>query len=154
MSDVHRRDAELALETGDLGPHLRSQLRVEVGQRLVHQKHLRFPDERTPHRHPLTLTARKRPRLSQQQRVQLEQLCDTLDARSDLPLRYSVRAKGERQVVEDAHVRVERIVLEDHRHVPLARVERVDDLVADADLPFADLLEAGGHPQRRRLAAP
>ena len=134
MRDVHRRDAELALEAGDLGPHLRAQLRVEVGQRLVHQEDLRLADDRAPHRHPLALTARERPRLAPQQRVQLEQLRDALDARSDLRLRESARAKRERQVVEDAHVRVERVVLEDHRHVPLARVERVDDLVADADL--------------------
>ena len=63
------------------------------------------------------------------------------------------RAQREREVVEDGHVRVEGVVLEDHRHVALARVERVDEPLADADLALADLLEAGGHPQRRRLAA-
>jgi len=154
VSDVHGRDAELTLEARDLGPHLRAQLRVEVGERFVHQEHLRFPDDRAPHRHPLSLTARERPRLAPQQLVQLEQLRDMLNARSDISLRDSACPKGKRQVVEDAHVRVERVVLEDHRHVPLARVERVDDLVADADLPFADFLESGGHPQRRGLAAP
>jgi hypothetical protein len=50
-------------------------------------------------------------------------------------------------------VRVERIVLEDHRHVPPAGVDVVDDRVADANLSLADLLEAGNHPQRGRLPA-
>ena len=92
--------------------------------------------------------------LRSQQAVEAEQLRRPLDARPDLRPREAACAQREREVVEDGHVRVERVVLEDHRHVALARVERVDEPVADADLAFADLLEAGGHPQRRRLAAP
>ena len=68
-------------------------------------------------------------------------------------LRKPAGPERECEVVEDGHVRVERVVLEDHRHVALPRVERVDEPVADPDLALGDLLEAGGHPQRRRLAA-
>jgi hypothetical protein len=50
-------------------------------------------------------------------------------------------------------VRVERVVLEHHRDVALLGRNAVDDAVADADLAPADLLEAGDHPQQRRLAA-
>ena len=50
-------------------------------------------------------------------------------------------------------MRVERVVLEHHRDVALARRKIVDDLSADADLAVADLLEPGDHAQRRRLAA-
>jgi hypothetical protein len=50
-------------------------------------------------------------------------------------------------------VRVERVVLEDHRDVAVFRREVVHDLVADFDRSVAYLLEARDHPQRRRLAA-
>ena len=153
MRDVHRGHAELALQPGDLGSHLRAQLRVEVGERLVHQERLRLADDRPSHRHALPLPARERPRLALQQPVQTEQRRRPLHALAHLRSREPACPQREGEVVEDAHVRVEGVVLEDHRHVALARVERVDDPVADPDLAFADLLEAGGHPQRRRLAA-
>jgi hypothetical protein len=50
-------------------------------------------------------------------------------------------------------VGVERVVLEDHRDVAVLRREVVDDPVTDRDHPVRDLLEAGDHAERRRLAA-
>ena len=50
-------------------------------------------------------------------------------------------------------MRVERVVLKDHRDVAVLGLELVDPPVADADLAGADLLEPGDHPKRRRLAA-
>jgi hypothetical protein len=51
-------------------------------------------------------------------------------------------------------VRIKGVVLEDHRDVAVLRRDAVDDALADHDLPGRDVLEAGDHPQRRRLAAP
>ncbi len=51
------------------------------------------------------------------------------------------------------HVRVERIVLEHHGDVAVARPHVVDHLAADRDLAVADVLEAGDGPQQRALAA-
>jgi hypothetical protein len=48
-------------------------------------------------------------------------------------------------------VRIKRVVLEDHRHVPLTGLEVVHDPVADPDLPFRDLLEPSDHPEGRGL---
>ena len=50
--------------------------------------------------------------------------------RGDLP-----QAQAEREVLAHGHVRVERVVLEHHRHVALARRQRGDVAVADADRP-------------------
>jgi hypothetical protein len=50
-------------------------------------------------------------------------------------------------------VRVERVVLEDHRHIPRAGLEIVHDPAADPDLAVGDVLEPSDHPQRGRLAA-
>src|SRR5262249_30942474 len=61
--------------------------------------------------------------------------------------------KSEADVLGDRHVRVERVVLEDHRDVAVARRQVVDDAVADLDLAVADLFEPGDHPQRGRLPA-
>jgi hypothetical protein len=68
-------------------------------------------------------------------------------------LRHLPQLEPEREVVVDGHVRVERVALEDHRHVSILRRQVVDDAVADPDLAVADLLQAGQHPQRRRLPA-
>ena len=50
-------------------------------------------------------------------------------------------------------MRIERVVLEHHRHVAVFRRHVVDHLAVDPDLAAGDVLEAGDHPQRRRFAA-
>jgi hypothetical protein len=50
-------------------------------------------------------------------------------------------------------MRVERVVLEDHRDVPVLRRQLVDDLAADHHASLGDRLEPGDHPQSARLAA-
>ncbi len=77
--------------------------------------------------------------------------CDPLT--SPRPSASSAASQREADVLRDRHVRVERVVLEHHRHVAVARLQVVDDTLADPDLALADLLEAGDHAQRRRLAA-
>ena len=71
----------------------------------------------------------------------------------DLRFRHAAQPQREGQVVVHALVRVERVGLEDHGHVAVARREVVHDLAADPDLARGDLLEPGDHPERRRLAA-
>jgi hypothetical protein len=51
-------------------------------------------------------------------------------------------------------VRVERVALEDHGDIAVARWDVVDDAVADQHDAFGDLLEAGDHSESGRLAAP
>src|SRR5262249_8134380 len=60
------------------------------------------------------------------------------DAPVDLGLRQLSAAQAERHVVVHRHVRVERVVLEHHRDVAVARRHVVHDAVADAH-------RAGGH---------
>src|SRR5262249_15858900 len=50
-------------------------------------------------------------------------------------------------------MRIERVVLEDHRDVPLLGREIVDDAVADANRSARDRLEPGQQAEQRRLAA-
>jgi hypothetical protein len=51
------------------------------------------------------------------------------------------------------HVRIQRVVLEDHRDVAVLRGEIVDHLAPDLQVSRGDVLEPRDHPQRRRLPA-
>ena len=77
----------------------------------------------------------------------------TLDAPCDLRPADTAHLEREGHVVVGRHVRVERVVLEDHRDVAVLRRQVVDDLVADPHGAVGDVLEPGDHAERRRLAA-
>ena len=154
VGDVDRRHAEVALEPADLGAHLHAELGVEVGERLVHQERRRLAHDRAAHRDPLPLAARERLRLALEVRLEIEDARRVEHPLVDLGLGHLVQLEAERDVVVDGEVRVERVALEDHGDVPLARGEVVDHALGDPDLALADLLEAGEHAQRGRLAAP
>ena len=153
MRDVDRRDREPALDPLDLGPHLHAQLRVEVGERLVHQECLRLAHDRPPHRDALALPTGELARLTAELLFELEEPGDVLHPVVDLVLRQPPQPERKGEVVVDRLVRVERVGLEDHGDVAIARRHGVDDLLADPDLALADLLQSGDHPQRGRLAA-
>src|SRR3990170_4237947 len=85
--------------------------------------------------------------------AEVQQLRRLLDALPDDGLRHLLHLQSEGDVLEDRQVRIERIALEDHRDVTVARRDVVDDSVADRDRALADLFQAGDHPQSRRLAA-
>jgi 2C-methyl-D-erythritol 2,4-cyclodiphosphate synthase len=58
----------------------------------------------------------------------------------------------ESHVVVHAHVRIQRVGLEDHRDVPVLGGDVVDHAVADANLSLGDRLQAGQHTQCRGLS--
>ena len=57
VGHIDRRHLQFMLEVLQLGAHLHAQLRVEVGQRLVHQEDARRPDDGAGERYPLALAA-------------------------------------------------------------------------------------------------
>jgi len=65
--------------------------------------------------------------------------------------RGALHLQREAHVVGDRHVRVQRVVLEHHRDVPLLRRTVRDVAVADVDRTLVDLFEAGEHPERGGL---
>ena len=74
--------------------------------------------------------------------------------------RASISARGvprsvkpEREILRDRHVRIQRVVLEHHRDVAIARRHVVDDALADRKRARRDRFEPGDHAQQRRLAA-
>ncbi len=81
---VDHRDPELSLQVAELGAHVLPQLRVEIGQRLVHQAHRRLVDDRAAQRDPLLLAAGQLRRLAVEQLGEPEQVRDALQAARDV----------------------------------------------------------------------
>ncbi len=130
-----------------------AQLGVEVGQRLVHQEDGRLAHDRATQRDALALAAGELLGLAVEQVGQLDRRGCLAHPPVDLSLGHLAQLEAEGEVVVDAHVRVQRVALEDHRHVAVLGRQIVDDAVADLERALADLLEAGDHAQRGRLAA-
>ena len=124
VGDVHRRDAETMLDLLDLGPRLHAELGIEVRQRLVHQEHRRVAHDRSSHRHTLTLPTRQVGRLAVEVLGEVQEPRRLLHAFLDLCLGRLLQFEMEPDVVADRHVRVQRIVLEDHRDVAISRHHR------------------------------
>ena len=84
---------------------------------------------------------------------ELDHLEHLADAPRDLGLRHAHLLEAEGDVLLDRHVREQRVRLEHHVHGLLVRrhVGHVD--AVDVDLAAGRPLEAGQHPQQRRLAA-
>ena len=153
MGDVDRRRAEPLVEPGELGAHAHAELRVEIRERLVHQVRSRLAHHRAAHRHTLALSARERPRAPVEHLLETQQPGHVRDATTDLGLRCMPHLQAVREVLADVHVRIEGVVLEDHREVAVARRQVGDVALADRDPAFGHDLEPREHPQQRRLAA-
>ena len=151
--DARVEEAAKMLQLDQLGPGLGPQLGVEVGQRLVHQEGHRSPDDGPGQRDPLALAAGELAGLAVEQGRQPELLGRLLDHRRPLLLRHLAGAEGELDVRPHGLVGVQRVALEHHRDVPVLRLHVVHRLAGDGDDALGRVLEAGEHPQQRRLAA-
>jgi hypothetical protein len=144
--------AQAPLQAGDLRARAQPQLRVQVGQRLVHAEHLGVTHDRSSHGHALTLTTRHLGGLAAEQRLQLQDLSRLRHPPTDLVLPHLGVAQGERHVLLRGHVGVQRVALEHHGHVPVPRPCPDHVLAVDQDRSPVDRLETRQHPQRGALA--
>ena len=143
-----------------------AQLGVEIGERLVHQKGRRRPHERPGKCHALALAARKLCRLTVEKMGDLQRFGSLADADVDLLERGGGcrhpadqrHASGERQiahakrggdVLTHRHVRIERVRLEDHGEVAVARVHLGNIVVSDQHATPVWPFEARDDPQKR-----
>jgi hypothetical protein len=163
VSHVDHRRPDLQTQALDLEAHLVAQLRVEVGQRLVHQHQVRPQRERAGERDTLLLTARQLARVAIAVRLHANRGQRSRDGRVDASVTTlagaatPARAQPEREVVPHPHVRPERVALEDDTEIALRRrhLRSVTRHLAAAQPDRAAVrhLEPGDHPQCRRLAA-
>jgi hypothetical protein len=113
-----------------------------------------LPDDRPAHGHPLSLPTRQVLRLLRQQLVgESEDPGGVADPTVDLAPGDLPHPQTERHVLVHGHVRIQRVVLEDHGDVSVHRRHVVDHAIPDPDRALGHLLEAGDHQQDRGLAA-
>ena len=145
------RLSQQAAEASDADTPL-GQHATDLYAEFVEKEDGRVADNRTPEGNALTLSTGELLRLAIEQIVEFEHRRDLADASVAITGFDAPHLQGEFEVLPHAHVRVERVVLKDHRDVTILRMDLVDDPSADADRPLRDRLESGNHPQRRRLA--
>ena len=137
----------------DFTAHGHAQFRIQVGERLVKQKHLRIAHNGTPHRHTLALAARQLTGVTVQQGIQRQNFSRT--AYFGLNIFFALLGQFQRKshVFTHGHVRIQRIVLEHHRNVTCFRWQIIDAGFTDPNFTRGDLLQARNHAQQSGLAA-
>ncbi len=153
VRDVHRRDPELGVQLDQLEARLDAELRVEVGERLVHQERLGLAHDRAGQRDSLALPSRELPRKALEQVVKAQDPRSTRDRGIDLVLRLLGDLERKGNVLGHRHVRIEGVVLEHHRHVALDGIDEVHEPVSDHDLTCIGVFEAGDDAEDRALPA-
>ena len=120
VRDVDGCDGEPSLELRHLCSRLHAQLGIEVRERFVHQVHLRTPHDRPAHRHALALATGEVLRFAVEVWVEVEDPCRLFDPLHPLRLGHALLLQREAHVLRHRELRVERVVLEDHRDVAIA----------------------------------
>src|SRR5215211_4556851 len=129
-----------------------ARLRVDRGERLVHQQDLRLIGKRAGDRHPLLHPARELPRVAVDEARQSDRLDRLLDEPRRLPLAELLVAQRQRDVAAHGHPRQQRarVLLEDERHL---RRRAAHAPALDLDAAGARLEQAGHALEQGRLAA-
>jgi hypothetical protein len=96
-------------------------------------------------RNALALPAGELPRQSIHELRQFEGLGRLLDALLDIRRLMSSQLEPKAEIARDSHVRIERVALEHHRNVAIARLQVRDVTFADEDRAGARLFQAGDH---------
>ncbi len=104
------------MQARDLDTHLHAEKSVEVRQRLVEQKYLRFPHHGPADGDALALTAGQILGFAIKHLIELKNFRHRVDATLDFGLVDLRQLQTERHVFRDIHMRVERIGLEHHAH--------------------------------------
>jgi len=151
----HVDDGRLQLlqQALELRAHLQAQQRVQVAQRLVHQQHVGVVGDGARQGHPLALAAAQLGGVALQQLLDVEQLGGRLGPALDLGVGLVLHAQAERDVLEDGHVREDRVALEDHRDAALAHGQVGHVAAAEVDASPVHLLQPGDAAQQGGLAA-
>ncbi|OPY90292.1 MAG: hypothetical protein A4E72_00739 [Syntrophus sp. PtaU1.Bin208] len=147
MGHVNKGRVQAPPEQDDLRTHLVAQLGVQVGQRLVHQEHLRLAYDGTADRHALALAAGQRFGLAVQVFLDAQDVRGLDDPAVHLLLFDLPDAQAERQVFIHGDVRVKRIILEHHGDVAVLGFHVVHHAVTDLQDALGDVLQARDHAQ-------
>ena len=152
VRDHDHRCVDPLLQLRELHARPQPKCGVEVGQGFVEQEQLRLLDQRAPDRDTLPLPTRQLRRPALEQGADLEHRGRLGDPARNLIVGDARVSKAERHIVANAHVRVERIMLEHHRYPALARRELVYPAAFEPDFAGVCHFQARDDPEQRRLA--
>lgn len=85
--------------------------------------------------------------------LELQHLGRLVHARFDFRFRHLAQPQTECHVFKHRLVRIQRVVLEHHGNLALARRQTIHTPAVDCDFASRDVLEARQHAHQRRLAA-
>jgi len=151
VGDVDRRHAGLALDGADLAAETLAQAGVERRQRLVQQEDVRLRSERAGERDPLLLPAGERLRVPVAHPREADEVEQSSDATARVCHVGEVEPVGD--VLADAHVREQRVLLEHDADVARLGRDARDVRPAEPHGARGRLLEAGDEPEGGRLPA-
>src|SRR3954452_1588902 len=152
VGDVDEGDADLALDRLQLDLHLLAQLQVEGAERLVEQQHLGPLDDRPGQGDALALAAGELAGLAISVAGQADHLQRFVASLRSLGLVDAGDAQAVGNVLAHGHMRGQGVVLKDGVDGTVVGGHPADILARQLDRAAAGILEAGDHPQRRRLA--
>ena len=152
VGDVGGGNTETSLKVDELGAGLHTKLCVEVRERLIHQEHLGFAHDCAPHGDTLALTTRESLGLTVEIRRQIEDLRCLLNTLLAVVLGNLLLLERKAHILADRHLRIERVVLENHRNVAILRAHKRYVTVVNDQTAFVDRFEASEHSQRGRLS--
>ena len=135
------------MKLGDLRPHRRTEFCVQVGKRLIQQEYGRITDHGASKSHPLPLSAGQFFWLTVQQVFQVKDLRRLMYTTVDLRLVFLTKIQPKRDILIYIHMRIERIVLEYHRNIPILRRHLIHQAVSDIYLALRDCLKPRDHTQ-------
>ena len=141
------------MDLRDLGTHRDTLLRVQVGERLVHQKDADLSDEGAADGNTLSLAARK----SSGKTVKI--VCQAQDRGGMINLLFddifidALKRQAKCNIVKDRHLRIQSVTLEYHRHLSLSRAPLVGSVPVDQEIAVGNVLKACDHSKRRGFTA-
>ena len=152
VGDIDEGRAEPLVDVLELLARRRSQVRVEVADRLVEQEDLGAADDRAAEGDPLTLAAAQRAGLPVQEAPDAEHLGHLFDLPVALLAAEAPQHQREGDVVPRVHVRIERVGLEHHGDVPALRGDVGDVRAIHEDPAGRHLLDPCQQFEDRALA--
>src|ERR1044072_164229 len=152
VGDVDEGQADLGLNRLQLGLHLLAQLQVERTERLVEQQHPGAIEDSPRPGDPLALAPGELTRLALAVARQADHLQRLVTAAGALRLGHAGYPQPVGDVLADAHVGEQGVVLEDRVDRAVVGRHAPNILATELDRAAARCLEAGDHAQRRRLA--
>ena len=153
MGDEHEGDTGLALQAFELGAHFLAEFQIKRRERLIEQQHLGARGHGAGERDALLLAAGELRRLAVDELAQLhhpDHLVDACDGVSGRPLEHFER---ETDVIGDAHMREERVILEDSVHRALVGGQVFDFLAVEVNGACGGAFKSGDHTQKSAFAA-